>query len=323
MIARAVVVVLLSGLMHAGVVLAQPACPAHAPPAGLTRIAEVMTTGRFVAYQPTALHMVNGRATPADAASIAEDLKVLRPYFDGLITYGAHSGGERVADVAATLGFRAVIMGVWEIASAAERAAVVAAAKRAPGLVAGVSVGNEVVYGRRGTFADVAAAMRDLRAAMPDVAIAATEPFHVLLGPDARPALEAADLLLPIVHPVFEPWYKAAPDANAAEFVVNVTAELARVYCGPILVKETGVPTAPAELGFTPARQAAFYRELQRQFSPSAAKAFAYFSAFDAPWRVNDSHPVPGDHPEEAHWGLFDADRKPKPVAGVIAPLRR
>lgn len=323
MIVRTVVAVLLSRLMHADPVLAEPVCPAHAPPAGLARIAEVMATGRFVAYQPTALQVIDGRPTPADAAGIAADLRTLRPHFDGLVTYGAHSGGERIADVAATLGYRVVIMGVWDIHSPAERAAVIAAANRVPGIVAGVSVGNEVVFGRRGTFADVRRAMDDVRVALPDVAVATTEPFHLLLTPDARPALAAADLVLANVHPVFEPWFRTAPDANAAEFVVKVTAELSRVHCGPVLVKETGVPTAPAEAGFSPARQAAFYRELQRQFPPSATRAFAYFSAFDAPWRVHDAHPVPGAHPEEAHWGLYDATRRPKPAVAEIAPLTR
>ncbi len=50
-------------------------------------------------------------------------------------------------------------------------------------------------------------------------------------------------------------------------------------------------------------------------------RAFAYFAAFDAPWRVDDNHPVPGYHPEEAHWGLYDDRRKPKQVVAIIPVL--
>jgi exo-beta-1,3-glucanase (GH17 family) len=89
-----------------------------------------------------------------------------------------------------------------------------------------------------------------------------------------------------------------------------------------VLVKETGVPTAPAEAGFTEQRQASFYRELRRQYPPSRDAAFAYFSAFDAPWRAADEQAVPGHHPEEAHWGLYREDRKAKPAALEIPPLR-
>ena len=79
----------------------------------------VMATGRFVAYQPTALKAVDGKLTTADDASIRADLETLRPWFDGLITYGAQNGNERVPDIATELGFRAVILGVWDPADAA------------------------------------------------------------------------------------------------------------------------------------------------------------------------------------------------------------
>jgi exo-beta-1,3-glucanase (GH17 family) len=123
------------------------------------------------------------------------------------------------------------------------------------------------------------------------------------------------------VHPVFESWFRAAPDANAAEFVTRVVDKLHDVACGPILVKETGVPTAPADKGFSAARQLSFYQALAQRFRPTNNQAFAYFSAFDAPWRVSDVSPVPGVHPEEAYWGLFDEHRQPKPVVQSIPLL--
>jgi D-aminopeptidase len=298
-------------------------CPGGAAPAGLERIREVMGTGRFIAYQPSALHVVDGVPTPASEESIAADLEVLRPRFDGLITYGALHGAERVPDVAARLGFRAVIMGLWNIADPLERGNVVAALQRQPGVVAGVSVGNEVLFGRRATHADLVRAMQAVRTTLPGVAIATTEPFHLWLEPQAAPLLAQADLLLANVHPVYEPWFGTAPEFNAADFVARIAARLGEAYCGPVLVKETGVPTAPLERGFTPERQAAFWRELQRQFPPSGTRAFAVFSAFDAPWRVNDAHPVPGHFPEEAHWGLYDAARQPKPAVAEIPLLAR
>jgi exo-beta-1,3-glucanase (GH17 family) len=309
-------------ILFSKAVQAAPVCPERASPPRLQRIVEVMATGRFVAYQPTSHQVYDGVSSQADPASIAEDLKVLRPRFDGLITYASKHGIERVPEIAARLGYRAVIMGLQDITDAKERANVAAAA-HANRIVAGVSVGNEIMYGKRGTFSDISNAMAQMRAAAPGVAVATTEPFHLLLTAEAAPVLNQSDLLLANVHPVFEPWFKAAPDANAAEFVVNVAGLLAQAHCGPLLVKESGVPTAPADKGFKPERQAAFYAELQRQFAPSDARAFAYFSAFDAPWREFDAHPTPGPHPEEAHWGLYDQNRREKPVVKQITPLPR
>jgi exo-beta-1,3-glucanase (GH17 family) len=280
-----------------------------------------MATGRFIAYQPTALQVVNGKLTQADAASIRADLTVLRPRFDGLITYGALGGAERVPDIAATLGFRAVIVGVWDITSRQELANALAAARRQPQIVVGLSIGNELIFAKDHSVAEVAAAIDAARRQAPKLALTTTEPFHIFLEARAKPLLHDSDFVLANVHPVFQPWWRKAPDANAADFVVNVVDKLAGIACGPVLVKETGVPTAPADAGFTPARQAAFYQALAQRFPPSAARAFAYFSAFDAPWRVNDKNPVPGVHPEEAHWGLFDANRQPKPAVAEIPPL--
>jgi exo-beta-1,3-glucanase (GH17 family) len=299
--------------------LAAPACSGRTSP-GLSRLQEVMATGRFIAYQPTSLQIHNGVSTNIDPASVTEDLKVLRPRFDGLITYTSRNGADQIPALAAKLGYRAVIMGIWDIRDRQEVSNVVEAARSNP-VVAGVSVGNEVIFGKRGSFADVTKVMAELRGRVPQLAIATTEPFHIWLQPQAKSALEASDVLLALVHPVFEPWYRTAPATNAAEFVVNVVNQIAGVSCAPILVKETGPPTAPADKGFTPERQAGFWAALQKQFAPSRTRAFAYFSSFDAPWRVNDAQPVPGVFPEEAHWGLYDEKRHPKAAVAVIPPL--
>ncbi|MDE1172650.1 MAG: hypothetical protein PW790_03040 [Parvibaculaceae bacterium] len=293
---------------------------ASARPA-LERIETVMAAGRYISYQPTSLQVIKGQPTQADEKSIEADLKVLRPRFDGIITYGSLNGAERIPDVAAKLGYRSVIMGVWDVTNAQERKNVIEAARRQPQIVDGVSMGNEVVFGNRASYKDIADAMASFRAAAPGLAVSTTEPFHMFLQPGADLMFPQMDFLLANVHPVFESWFRTAPDANAAEFVTNVVDKLAGVYCGPVLVKETGVPTAPAGEGYVPLRQASFYVALAQRFKPERMRAFAYFSAFDAPWRAEDSGPVPGYHPEEAHWGLYDAERWPKLVVSKIPLL--
>jgi exo-beta-1,3-glucanase (GH17 family) len=126
--------------------------------------------------------------------------------------------------------------------------------------------------------------------------------------------IQQMDFILPNVHPVFQPWFRSASADQAAQFVLNVVTKLSESYCGPVLVKETGVPTAPEAEGFTTQRQQEFYRALERVFPASSSSAFAYFSAFDAPWRKADS----GGQAAEAHWGLFDGHRRAKPVVAQM-----
>jgi len=295
----------------------------------MARLTAVMATGRFITYTPISLQVVNGQPTTADASSMRADLKVLRSHFDGLITYVSTHGAEAIPGIAAALNYRAVIVGIWDPFDDAQLNAALEAAKRYPQLVVGVSLGNETVFAKRHGFQEMAAAAILAHRRAPDLPISSTEPFHVLYDKAAVPLLNQLDFLLVNVHPVFQPWFRDAPDGNAAQFVVNVVGQLANHYCGPILVKETGVPTAPAEEGFSESRQASFYGELQRLFPPDRRGAFAYFSAFDAPWRATDSLALPpgasaspAQRAEEAHWGLYDGDRHAKSVMEQIPPLK-
>ncbi|PKQ01200.1 MAG: hypothetical protein CVT73_24200 [Alphaproteobacteria bacterium HGW-Alphaproteobacteria-12] len=305
-------------------VWAAPVCAVReeAAPA-LSRLQDAMAEGRFAAYQPTELAVWDGNPVQASEVSIREDLQTLRPWFDGLVTYGAHSGAELIPGIAEELGFRAVIIGIWNPADIREVENALTAWKKHPGVVVGVSLGNEMVFGRRGTWDDYAGAIGKFRNRAPKLPVTVTEPFATFLDdPDAKPVLATLDFMAVNIHPVFEPWFADAPPFNRADFVVQASARLAdEAFCGPILVKETGLPTAPAQEGFTPEAQKAFYAELARQLPPTRPLAFAYFSAFDAPWRAYDETPVEGTHPEEAHWGLFTEAREPKPVMEGVPKL--
>jgi exo-beta-1,3-glucanase (GH17 family) len=296
--------------------------PAAAP--AITRLRAAMAQGRFIAYQPTSLQVIDGHLTHADPDSIRADLKVLRPRFDALVTYRANNGTEAIPAIAASLGFRALIIGVWNPFDAAELDAAIATAASNRALVVGLSLGNEMLFFHRPGAADLRQLLDSVHARVPGLALSTTEPFHMFYEPAALPLLGRMDFLLANVHPIFQPWFHTASEGDAAQFVVNVVTRLADSYCGPILVKETGIPTAPAEKGFTEQRQAAFYGELQHRLPGSGERAFAYFEAFDAPWRVNDVGPAPGQRPqpEEAHWGLYTERRQPKPVVAQIAVLK-
>jgi exo-beta-1,3-glucanase (GH17 family) len=290
----------------------------------VTRLRAAMAHGRFITYQPTSLQVVDGRVSDADADSIGADLMQLRERFDGLITYDSVHGAQQIAAIASALKFRALIIGVWDPANEQQLDAALEAARRFPQLVVGISLGNEMLFAHRSDPARLLALIAQVRARAPALPLSTSEPFHIYDDPAAAQVLGQLDFLLLNVHPVFQPWFRDAPDSAAAQFVVNVLAKLAPSACGPLLVKETGVPTAPESAGFSEARQAGFYRELRRALPPGRMQAFAYFAAYDAPWRAYDATGVPGApgvHPEEAHWGLYDAARRPKAAARELPPL--
>ncbi|HYM27629.1 MAG TPA: hypothetical protein VET66_05740, partial [Steroidobacteraceae bacterium] len=230
-----------------GASAAPGACPPRAAAAlGLVRLRAALAHGRFVAYEPTALRVVNGQVTPADATSIRGDLAALRPRFDALITYDATHGAEQIPALATALRYRALIIGIWDPFDEAQLAAALRAAREFPQLVVGISLGNEVLFSHRAEPAALAAQLARVRARAPQVPLSTTEPFHVFLQPAVAPLLRELDFELANVHPVFQPWFKDAPDHAAAQFVVNVLAQLGPQSCGPVLVKETGEPSAPA-----------------------------------------------------------------------------
>jgi exo-beta-1,3-glucanase (GH17 family) len=303
---------------------------ARTPPAaeGLARLRAAMTHGRFIGYVPTSLQIVGGKPTRADPNIIRADLTILRPRFDSLITYSAVNGAEAIPTIAASLRFRAVIIGVYDPFNATELNAALAAAKSQPTLIVGLSLGNELLFFHRHTAAELRNLLDTVHTQAPRLPLATSEPFHVYYEASTRPILERMDFLLANVHPIFEPWFHSASDNDATQFVVNVVTKLASGYCGPILVKETGIPTAPADKGYTEQRQASFYETLHQSFPPTSERAFAFFAAFDAPWRLNDVGPAPGQRPqlEEAHWGLYGERRQPKRVVSripLLAPIDR
>jgi hypothetical protein len=295
---------------------------ADASPSGvdLVPLRRAMASARFVAYQPTGIQAIDGKVSNADEASIRSDLVALKPYFDGLITYSAINGAERVPDVALELGFRAVILGVWDIYNKTELANAVAAFSRKREIVAGCSLGNEIVLSKRGTWGDLGHTLNFMHAEAPGLPLTTTEPFsQFLTDPDAVRALGLADFMLVNIHPIFEPWFHTAAAPNWADFVARVVDNLAGLYRGPVIVKETGVPSGPKAQGFDPAMQHDFWRALEARMPRSERSAFAYFCAFDLPWREFDGA---ARHPEEAHWGLFTEQREPKPVIADLARLR-
>jgi exo-beta-1,3-glucanase (GH17 family) len=281
------------------------------------RVRAALASVRFVAYTPRGFDP--GAGHPPDPAQLRADLALLRRRFDGLITYSCANGLDQLARLAREAGFRALVLGVWSPGDSAELERALAAAGAEPGVVIGLALGNEGLFFGRYDAPALAAAFARARAARPGLALTTSEPFAVYLEPSRAAALPAQDFLLPNVHPTGEPWFGAAPEAASVELVANVVAELERRFALPVLVKETGLPSGPDSDGFTPAGQARFWKSLAARLPPTRAHAFAWFEAFDAPWkpaRALDARPE--KRAREAYWGFYDRDGRPKPALDAV-----
>ena len=139
------------------------------------RLAAALGSARFVAYTPTDLTIVSGQVRAASSQAVRADLEILRRDFDGLVTYSCVDGVEQVPLIASELGYRALILGIWDPLSERETANAVRLARAFPDLVVGVAVGNETLLAQRHDWDTLRAAMQRLRAALPEVAIATSE----------------------------------------------------------------------------------------------------------------------------------------------------
>ena len=294
------------------------ACSERAVPP-VERVRDALSSVRFVAYTPRGFDPDTGGGD-VGAEAIRADLALLRPYFTGLVTYSSARGLDAVPAVARELGFRAVVLGVWDPASEVELARAIAAARAAPEIVLALALGNEGLFFARYDAATLARAFARARREAPRAALTTTEPFSSYLDPSRARELPAQDFALPVVHPLDQPWFGKAPPETAVDFVVNVVRELEARTGLPVLVKETGVPSGPADQGFSDSRQAGFWAALAAKLPPTRAHAVVSFEAFDAPWKTASVAAQTGDvRPTESHWGFFHSDGSPKPVVSALA----
>jgi len=284
----------------------------------VSRLTAVLGSVRFVAYTPTDFGVVAGRVQAASVQAVRADLQTLRPDFDGLVTYSCTDGLEQVPAIAAELGYRALVIGIWDPLSERETANAVRLARAYPQLVVGVSVGNETLLAQRRDWAELRAALQRLRVQLPAVAIATSEPFYFYLNQEPADFVAVQDFLLPSIHPLYEPWFAQASDAQALDFVEQVVDRLTAQTDKPLLIKETGLPSGPPERGFTPARQAAFWVSLARRLAHRPGIGLVYFEAFDHAWKVENAAAEFGLRPEEAFWGLYSSAREAKPALGGL-----
>jgi exo-beta-1,3-glucanase (GH17 family) len=249
------------------------------------------------------------------ADELRADLAALRPAFDGLVLYGfdvALTPG--IVEQAADLGFRAVLLGIWNPKSDAEVAGIADLVHRyRDRLALAVCIGNEGINDNRYTIEHLERARDRLSARSgtgSGVPLTTSEPAGDYGWPPLR---SFGDFLAPNIHPAID--REALSPEAAVAWVRGRAQAIARVSGKPVLIKESGVPNGGGA-PHSPERQRAFWAEWLAQGRlmpgdvPRAFVSFAAaFEAFDAPWKA-----VQLGNPIEGRWGLMSVERRPYPA---------
>lgn len=266
----------------------------------------------LIAYTPSELDPRNpANQVRLTTSSLEKDLVALRPAFDGLVLYGYHEASTpRTLAVAQELGYRAVLLAIWDIKSTAEIDGVASLAQQYKDhLSLAIIVGNEGLTFARYEEADLKIAEQRLRFRLGDtVPLTTTEP---LVGYE-RPVVKAfGDFLCPNVHPVFD--RSNLGPVEAAAWTREQAARLSKETGKFVVVKETGFPHA-GKPQYTPGTQQAFWQAyLSTGRVTPVESAFTFhgvaFEAFDLPWKSEAS----GLEIEKS-WGLLSSQRTPYPA---------
>jgi exo-beta-1,3-glucanase (GH17 family) len=262
---------------------------AAAGPAAAVTVEALLGGGRLVAYSPTGYDPATTvRLSPRALRADADGLH--RGGFRAITTYGASRALAPVCRFFKRRGFATVLVGIWDPRDRAEVRRAIRLRRCADGYV----VGNEgLTFGRYDRAALDAAITRVRQATGRPVTTRET-----LAAYERDPSLaHIGDWLFPTLHP----WYADHRESqDACGWTAIAYHELRKRTPPdlPVVLAETGLPT-DGVLGASEFYQRAFFLCIEARHV-----AFAYFEAFDQPWKHEDA--------VAPHWGLFRADGSPK-----------
>ena len=236
--------------------------------------------------------------------TIRNDLLTLKKAgFTGLVSYSSIGVmGKDFPSIAQEVGFKGVIMGIWDPTNESE----LDNAKYASSLpvILGYTIGNEGLYRSRDryTLSELCYAISDLRASTSRPATTSEQSDDF----DDHPQLYlVGDWLFPNAHPY---WHATKYAENAVQWEVGKYREFTEESGRFVFFKEVGLPTRGA-FGLSETNHDLYYRGLEK-----TDVHFVYFEGFDQPSKDHNS--------VEPHWGIFRSDQSPKLLAWNLMGVR-
>jgi exo-beta-1,3-glucanase (GH17 family) len=267
-----------------------------------------------VSYSP-----FRGSQTPFDLSmridprQIEDDLARLSAITDCVRTYSTDYGLDRVAEIAARHGMKA-IQGVWlgydAVRNRREIAAATALAKRFPDVVRAIVAGNEVLLRGEMSPSDLADTIRKLKAQV-TVPVTYADVWEFWLR--YREVYDAVDFVTIHILPYWEDFPVSA--GQAAVHLQEITHKVAAAFPGKeVVIGEVGWPSGGRMREGalpSPINQARVVAEVLAVAQREHLRV-NIIEAFDQPWKRGSEGTVGG------HWGLLDGvSRMPKFMLGA------
>lgn len=274
-------------------------------------------TGNAVCYGPHRDGQRPGGSAPT-AAQLAEDLRLMAPWWSVMRIYGASEFAETLLEaITAEDHPMQVVLGVWigpDSDADREIEAAIRLANAYPHIVSAVCVGNETQVSwsaHRIPIDDLIAAVRRVRPAV-EQPVTVADDYNFWNKPESRAVVAEIDFVTMHAHPM---WNGVQLD-DALTWLEEKLAEVETLHPqATVILGETGWATSVAGHGEQAdlirgrpgeAEQARLFTAL-RLWARTHQRPTFWFEAFDENWKG-------GDDPAEVekHWGVFRADRTPK-----------
>ena len=239
--------------------------------------------------------------THVEPAQIDEDLALLSKYTDCVRTYSVANGLDKIPEIAQRYGLK-VLHGIW-LSSNAEKnrqqiATTIELAKKFPDVIRAIIVGNEVLLRGEMSATDLMAAIREVKAKVPEPVTYADVWEYWLRYRDVQ---NAVDFVTIHILPYWEDF--PLPASLAAAHVDAIRKQVAAAIPNKeIVIGEIGWPSAGRMREGarpSPSNQA---RVIEETLALAKRENFRVnvIEAFDQPWKRWLEGSVGG------HWGIFD-----------------
>jgi exo-beta-1,3-glucanase (GH17 family) len=285
----------------------------------------------MIAYTPGASDPDQDRR-----ALIRNELKILRPKFDGLALYALDEDTPLILGAAQQLGYKAVLLTISDPRTDADIATVTALCESYAGRLAlAVSIGSEGLLENRYSLDDVVSAAMRLNRRLSSVAgieKTTSEPWWRFLDgqPDAGRLRAFGEFVTINVHVIWDA--DILDPLEAARWTRNRALQIMNLSNRPVFVREAGFPgggTSPRPslegAAFSRQVQAAFWREWIRTRVGNPREDLRRFVSQAAVFEAIDN-PRKTWRDFEATWGLLSSALQPSPAWDVfpvlVAPTR-
>ena len=257
------------------------------------------------------------KTTYIAAEQIETDLKALSQRFDCVRIYSVDQGLGEVPRLAQKFGVK-VLLGMWIGRKSAdnekELTRVVDLARKYPGTIRAIIVGNEVLLRGEQPASAMRAYIERVKAAVPGVPVTYADVWEFWL----RNQAELADVVSFATVHILPYWEDAPVDIdNAVGHVSHIYQHVKdNLKDMKVMIGETGWPSYGRQRqGAVPSlvNQARFIREFAVRAQLENID-YNVIEAFDQPWKRKSEGAVGG------YWGLFDTLDNPKfPFRGPVA----